>query len=80
MLLYATEFGGLTPTSTLDADVDRCMANHEWCIFYGHIITTSTPMTQDEYGSASFNDFIAHIAATGIPVRTMTDVLSGFSR
>ena len=76
MMLYATEFGGDTPTSTLDADVDRCMANHEWCIFYGHIITTSTPENQDQYASSSFNDFIAHIAQVGIPVRTITDVLA----
>ncbi len=75
MLLYATEFGGSTATSTLDADVDRCMTNHEWCIFYGHIITTSIPLNQDQYSSASFNDFIAHIAAVGIPVKTITDVL-----
>lgn len=75
MLLYATEFGGSTPTSTLDADVDRCMANHEWCIFYGHIITTSTPENQNQYSSASFNDFVAHIAQVGIPVKTITQVL-----
>jgi hypothetical protein len=76
MLLYATELGGTTPTSTLDADVDRCMANHEWCIFYGHIITTSTPTDQDQYASSSFNDFVAHIAQVGIPVKTLTDVLA----
>jgi len=52
------------------------MANHEWCIFYGHIITTSTPENQDQYGSSSFNDFIAHIAQVGIPVKTITDVLA----
>jgi peptidoglycan/xylan/chitin deacetylase (PgdA/CDA1 family) len=75
MMLYATEFGGNTPTSTLDADVDRCAANHEWCIFYGHIITTSTPQNQDQYASASFDDFVAHIAADGIPVKTITQVL-----
>ena len=75
MLLYATEFGGDTPTSTLDADVDRCKANHEWCIFYGHIITTSTPLDQNQYASSSFNDFVAHIAATGIQVKTLTQVL-----
>ena len=76
MMLYSTELGGTTPTSTLDADVDRCEANHEWCIFYGHIITTSTPTDQDEYASSSFNDFVAHIAQVGIQVKTMTQVLS----
>ena len=77
MLLYATEFGGSVATSTLDADVDRCQENHEWCIFYGHIISTSTPIDQDQYSKTAFDDFIAHIAATGIAVRTMTQVLKG---
>lgn len=76
MMLYSTELGGDTPTSTLDADVDRCEANHEWCIFYGHIITDTAATDQDEYASSSFNDFVAHVAQVGIPVKTITDVLA----
>jgi peptidoglycan/xylan/chitin deacetylase (PgdA/CDA1 family) len=63
-----------TPTATLTAEIDRAVTAKTWLILVFHqIVTTATSSIQ--YSTANFTTVMAHLFASGLPVRTVGDVL-----
>lgn len=63
------------PLANAIAAVDKARLHREWIILVFHQLVTSTPATSTEWSAADFATLVAHIATTGIPVKTIGQVL-----
>jgi peptidoglycan/xylan/chitin deacetylase (PgdA/CDA1 family) len=62
---------------TLQSIVDQAKAGGAWANLVFHVITTGAVSNpQNETTKATFDAFVDYVAAQGVPVRTMTDVLA----
>jgi hypothetical protein len=64
------------PLASAIAAVDKAVAHREWIIVVFHQLVTTTPSTSTEWSAGDFATLVAHIAATGIPVKTVGQVLA----
>jgi peptidoglycan/xylan/chitin deacetylase (PgdA/CDA1 family) len=56
------------------AAVDNARAHREWIILVFHHLVTS-PMLSTEWSAADFTALVTHVASTGMPVKTVGQVL-----
>lgn len=71
-----TGFGNSLAASTITGIVDRAYSEGEWLIIYGHDLTSSVTTPSTQYTTASFQTVVDYVAAKGIPVRTVGEVLA----
>jgi len=67
-----------TPTAQLTELIDDAYDNGSWLILTFHSIVAA-PAAATEYATADFTTVINYLAAKGIPVRTISDVLASVS-
>jgi hypothetical protein len=69
----------VTNTTTLaraTAAVDNARANREWIVLVFHQLVASPPAVSTEWSAADFATLVAHVASSGIPVKTVGQVLA----
>lgn len=66
-----------TTTAQLQAAIDNAKNNKEWLILTFHKIVT-TPTVSTEYSTANFNAFVDYLAASGVAVRTVSEVMNNY--
>jgi peptidoglycan/xylan/chitin deacetylase (PgdA/CDA1 family) len=74
----STFSGGVTPSSITTAttgEIDKCKANKSWLIMVFHDLTAGAPAATTQCQQSDFDAIVAAIAAAGVPVRTVADVL-----
>jgi len=73
----------VTSATTLAAArlaIDQAQANREWIIFVFHRVVAATPSQSTEWPVRDYRALLDHIAASGMPVATVSDVLAGAAR
>lgn len=74
----STFSGGYAPstlTTATTGDIDKCKAQKSWLILVFHNIVASSVASTSEVLSSDFDAIIAAIAAAGVPVMTVAEVL-----
>jgi peptidoglycan/xylan/chitin deacetylase (PgdA/CDA1 family) len=74
----STFSGGYAPsalTTATTGDIDKCKAQKSWLILVFHDIVQTAPTATTQIQNTDFDAIIAAIAAAGVPVRTVADVL-----
>ncbi len=64
------------PLAKAIAAVNDARAHREWIILVFHQLVTTTPAVSTEWNAADFAALVAHIATTGMPVKTIGQVLT----
>ncbi len=71
-VLYVTN---ATTLARAIAAVDNARANREWIILVFHQLVATAPSASTEWSAADFATLVAHVASTGMPVKTVGGVL-----
>lgn len=72
-VLYVT---GDTALATVEAAVTSAKHHHEWIILVFHKLVDGAPVLSTEWRTTDFERLVDHVAATGIAVRTVDEVLA----
>ncbi|MBV8757016.1 MAG: IPT/TIG domain-containing protein [Deltaproteobacteria bacterium] len=62
------------PLSVAQEYVEEARENHEWLILVFHKLVDGTPAASTEWRTADFQALVDQVAASGLPVATVTDV------
>ena len=76
----STFSGGYAPsalTTAVTGDIAKCKANRSWLILVFHDIVAGAPTATSQITQTDYDAILAAIAAAGIPVRTVSEVLRG---
>lgn len=71
-VLYVTSD---VPLSVVQQRVDEACTSHEWLIVVFHQLVAGTPTVSTEWNAGDFAQLVDYVAASGIPVRTVSAVL-----
>ncbi|NVB85068.1 MAG: polysaccharide deacetylase family protein [Kofleriaceae bacterium] len=64
-----------TPLATVKAAIDDAKTSREWVILVFHDLVDGTPTSSTEWRTSDFTAVVDHVAASGIPVLTVSEVL-----
>ena len=62
------------PLSVAEEYVEEARENHEWLILVFHKLVDGTPAASTEWRTSDFQALVDQVAASGLPVETVTDV------
>ncbi len=62
------------PLSVAQEYVEQARENHEWLILVFHKLVDGTPAASTEWRTADFQALVDQVAASGLPVATVSDV------
>ena len=60
--------------NTQGATLEEARENHEWLILVFHKLVAGTPAASTEWRTSDFQALVDQVAASGLPVETVTDV------
>jgi peptidoglycan/xylan/chitin deacetylase (PgdA/CDA1 family) len=70
-----SSYAGANPVSTATAAITAAAANRSWLILVFHQIVTTSPASATQILQSDLQTVIAALAASGMPVRTMGEVM-----
>jgi hypothetical protein len=72
---FAGGYAPSTLTTATTGDIDKCKAQKSWLILVFHDITAGAAGSTTQCSQADFDSILTAIAAAGVPVMTVADVL-----
>lgn len=63
------------PLANVERAIDEAKTSHEWVILVFHQLVSGTPTVSTEWGSSDFATLVAYVAASGVAVQTVDNVL-----
>jgi hypothetical protein len=65
-----------TTLAQATAAIDQAKAHREWIILVFHNLVSTTPASTTQWRTTDFQSLVSHIAGSGLPVKTVGDVLA----